>query len=654
MRSRLLLTVAGVSAAVMSAVVFGLWVLGSSTAAREPFSTITLVPQDVELYVALNTAPSSPQWMAFSDLLNTMNVEDPLREAWNELLSEQDLRWDEDIVSLLGDEGYLAITDFEALNDWHGVVGAFQLRDRQKAADMFLRLATEAAEDEGEEILEDEYEGVTIYYLEEETYGGGLFGFDEESSFDYDEPVLHDTGAIAFTDDVVVFGLARQDVEGVIDVIQGRAPSAASGNQRLEELRARQGEDFLFWGYVDLSSAWDAMEDLLADSEDEGFDATKLLEEGRANADRLTFSVSAQSDGFVVDVTLLRAPGAPEDSDWAFSVPFDSHYAKQVPEDTLAFVAGYDLYNHAYRPIYDAISQIDINLADPYCSQFSGMLPFPTTDYSESDDPVLGQFYDEDGNFDNEAYSAWNEELEQRFTDAGGDIDYDAYYDYTQSLYEDACEESARTIEEALEEFEQDLGFDLEDDLLGLMTGEFALTVSASNFDADEPDFSVLGLLDVSDPGRASESMQLLGRYLEREHDMTVTEPDASGIQRVSDPESGEAVAWVVTDGTLVIGYPEDSTETFVRGLEDGSLADSDDWVRTMALLPEQKTSVVYVNTARILEEVQGMEDVEEEFADLTDGEVSLDDLKPIRSVAIATSAVEGGWLMRAVVLVQK
>ena len=654
MRSRLLLTVAGVSAAVMSAVVFGLWVLGSSTAAREPFSTITLVPQDVELYVALNTAPSSPQWMAFSDLLNTMNVEDPLREAWNELLSEQDLRWDEDIVSLLGDEGYLAITDFEALNDWHGVVGAFQLRDRQKAADMFLRLATEAAEDEGEEILEDEYEGVTIYYLEEETYGGGLFGFDEESSFDYDESVLHDTGAIAFTDDVAVFGLARQDVEGVIDVIQGRAPSAASGNQRLEELRARQGEDFLLWGYVDLSSAWDAMEDLLAESEDEGFDATKLLEEGRANADRLTFSVSARSDGFVVDTTLLRAPGAPEDGDWAFSVPFESHYAKQVPEDTLAFVAGYDLYNHAYRPVYDAISQIDINVADPYCSQFPGMLPFPPTDYSENDDPVLGQFYDEDGDFDYQAYSAWNEEVEQRFTDAGGDIDYEAYYDYTQSLYEDACAENAKTIEEALQEFEQDLGFDLEDDLLGLMTGEFALALNVSNFDADEPDFSILGLLDVSDPGRASESMQLLGRFLEREYDMSVTDPDASGIQRVSDPESGDAVAWAVTDGTLVIGYPEDSTETFVTGLEGGSLADSDDWVRTMTLLPEQKTSVVYVNTARILEEVQGTEDVEEEFADLTDGEVSLDDLKPIRSIAIATSAVEGGWLMRAVVLVQK
>jgi hypothetical protein len=654
MRSRLLLTVAGVSAAVLSAVVFGLWVLGSSTAAREPFSTMTLVPRDVELYVALNTAPSSSQWMAFSDLLNTMKVEDPLRNAWNELLSEQDLRWDEDIVSLLGDEGYLAITDFDALNEWHGVVGAFQLRDQQKASDMFLRLATKAAEDEGGEILEDEYEGVTIYYLEERSYDGGLFGLDEESSFEYDEPVLHDTGAIAFTDDVAIFGLARQDVEGVIDVIQGRAPSAAGGNQRLEELRARQGEDFLLWGYVDLSSAWDALEDILAESEDEDFDATTLLEEGRANADRLTFTVSARNDGFVVDTTLLRAPDAPEDGEWAFSVPFDSHYAEQVPDDTLAFVAGYDFYNHAYRPIYDAISQIDINVADPYCSQFSELPLFPPTGYSESDDPVLGQFYDEDGYFDYRAYSAWSDELEQRFTDASGEIDYDAYCDYILSLYEDACDENSKTVEQALQEFEQDVGFDLEDDLLGLMTGEFALALNVSNFDADEPDFSVLGLLDVSDPGRASQSMQLLGRYLQREHGIAVTEPDAFGIQRVTDPDSDETFAWAVTDSTLAVGYPADFTETFVAGLESGSLADSDDWVRTMALLPEQKTSIIYVNTARILEEVQGMEDVEDDFADFTDNEVFLDDLKPIRSIAIATSAVEGGWLMRAVVLVQK
>lgn len=654
MRSRLLLTVAGVSAAVMSAVVFGLWVLGSSTAAREPFSTMTLVPQDVELYVALNTAPSSPQWMAFSHLLNTMNVEDPLRDAWNEMLSEQDLRWDEDIVSLLGDEGYIAITDFGALNDWHGVVGALQLRDRQKAGDMFLRLATEAAQDEGQDILEDEYEGVTIYYLEQETYGGGLFDFEGDSSFDYDDPVLHDSGAIAFTDDVAVFGLAREDVEGVIDVIQGRAPSAVSGNQRLDELRARQGEDFLLWGYVDLSSAWDALEDIFAESEDEGFDTTQLLEEGRANADRLTFAVSARNDGFVVDVTLLRAPGVPEDGGWAFSVPFDSHYAEQVPEDTLAFVAGYDLYNHAYRPIYDAISQIDINVADPYCSEFPGMLPFPPTEYSESDDPVLGQFYDEDGDFDYEAYRAWNDELEQRFTDSSGEFDYSAYYDYIQGLYEDACAESAKTIEQALEEFEQDLGFDLEDDLIGLMTGEFALALDVSNFDADEPDFSVLGLLDVSDPGRVSESMRLLGRYLQREQGLTVAEPDASGIQRVGDPDSEETFAWAVTDSTLAVGYPEDSAEMFVAGLHGGSLADSDDWLRTMTLLPEQKTSIIYVNTGRILEEVQAMEDVEDEFAEFTNNEVFLDDLRPIRSIAIATSTVEGGWLMRAVVLVQK
>src|SRR3990172_4087947 len=133
MRSRLLLAVAGVSAAVMSGVVFALWVLGSSSAAREPFSSMALVPRDVEFYVALNTAPSSSQWMAFSDLLDTMKVEDPLRDAWDEALSEQDLSWDKDIVSLLGGEAFFAITDFDALNDWHGVVGAFQLRDREKA-----------------------------------------------------------------------------------------------------------------------------------------------------------------------------------------------------------------------------------------------------------------------------------------------------------------------------------------------------------------------------------------------------------------------------------------------------------------------------------------------------------------------------------------
>lgn len=650
MRSRALLMLGGISAAIVGLVVLALWQLGSTVGAREPFSTIELVPEEVDMYVALNTAPSSSQWIAFSNLLDTVNVEDSLRDAWNDVLSEADLRWDEDIVSLLGDEAYVAVTDFSALDEWHGVVGVFQLRDSAKAEDLFLRLAGEAAAEEGTDILESQYEGATIYYMEEESYWGDSFGLETDELFE-GEPEVHDTGAIAFVDDLAVFGLSRDDVTGVIDVIQGRVPSA--GDPRLEELRARQTEDFLVWGYVDLASGWEAVEELMADAEDEIFDDS-FLEEARANADRITFTVSARSDGFVVDVTMLRSPDAAADGSWALDIPFESHYAQRLPEDTLAFVAGYDLYNKVYVPIYDAVSQIDMNLADPYCSDFGGLVPISTPGFGESDDPVLGQFEDDEGNVDWDAYWAWEMELEEQFTDEDGFVDYDAYWEYLDGLYAEACEESSQTLEEAIAELEGDLGFDIEDDLLGLMTGEFALALNASNFSADEPDFDILGLIDVTDAARAVESMELLGRYLEREADVTAGEADALGVHRLSaDDDTDTTFAWAVTGDSLAVGYPDTPVEEFAQGGDAGSLAESADWTRTMALLPEEKTFVAYVNLARILEEIQDIEDVSDEFADVMDGDVTLDDLRPIRSLALATSPVEGGWLMRAVVFVK-
>ena len=57
--------------------------------------------------------------------------------------------------------------------------------------------------------------------------------------------------------DAMVIGVVPDDVKGVIDVIQGREPNAI-GNERLQELRARQEEDFLVWGYGDVGQVLDA------------------------------------------------------------------------------------------------------------------------------------------------------------------------------------------------------------------------------------------------------------------------------------------------------------------------------------------------------------------------------------------------------------
>ena len=60
-------------------------------------------------------------------------------------------------------------------------------------------------------------------------------------------------GAVALFGDVLAVGASGDAVKDVIDVVQGRAPSAEE-NERLQEFREIQKEEFLVWGYADLGS----------------------------------------------------------------------------------------------------------------------------------------------------------------------------------------------------------------------------------------------------------------------------------------------------------------------------------------------------------------------------------------------------------------
>ena len=107
-----------------------------------------------------------------------------------------------------------------------------------------------------------------------------------------------------------------------------------------------------------------------------------------------------------------------------------------------------------------------------------------------------------------------------------------------------------------------------------------------------------------------------------------------------------------MADETLAVSYPDELLEGFVSGLDGESLAESKDWQRLMRLLPEEKTFVAYLSLARILEEVSESGDLERELANFGDGEVTLEALRPIRSLGIATTPIDGGWGVRIAVLV--
>ena len=86
-----LLAVGALSAGVITVVAGALWMLGSASGERAKFSSLEIAPQNADVFVAINTDPTSPQWLAVNDSLGAINAKDPIRRAIDEALTEVNL-----------------------------------------------------------------------------------------------------------------------------------------------------------------------------------------------------------------------------------------------------------------------------------------------------------------------------------------------------------------------------------------------------------------------------------------------------------------------------------------------------------------------------------------------------------------------------------
>ena len=553
-RTLRLLIAATLSILVVSLVVAVLWVIGSASGGRDRFSSLDIAPKDAVVYIAINTAPDSSQWIAFADTLDVLGARTPVDDAINDALAEFDLVWQDDILPLAGDEGYFALLA-EDLNagdvTW---VGGFALRDARRAEQIFLDVAKE----DGLELLGTDYEGVEIHFTEALTIEAELAG--EQSS------------AVAFFENVMVIASTAEDVEVGIDVVMGRAPSAAENGQ-LKAATEQYGDDFIAWGYVDLGLFWDGFEDGFGSQPGlEGAEYSDFIDEARQSADRLSFALSAHAEGFVIDVSVLNSPDFVPGEYAAFSKQYETRLANRVPTSTMAFLSGYDIYSQGYLPLKDALSETS-----------SGV---------------------------------------------GGD-----------------------TIEDAIQELEDEVGLDFEGDFIELLDRELALSFNLSDLDEDQPSFDVLALFEVNEPDAMRQTFLDLGGYLNQQGLISVVS-EREGIHRWTDlGGSGDGVAWTVFRDVLAVGYPEDTVLGFVAGV-DNSLADTNDWKKTMELMPDDVTSLGYFSLSRLLHEIRSVDGAEEDFRDAFDGELTLDDFEPLRSIGFATTNIEGGTQTRIVVLV--
>ncbi|HUF52707.1 MAG TPA: DUF3352 domain-containing protein [Dehalococcoidia bacterium] len=878
---KIILPVVG-SVLLVGALVTAFWMIGSASGERDRFSSLEIAPAEADVYFAINTDPTSPQWLAVNDSLDDIGAKDPIREAIDEALAEVNLDWEEDIVGIAGDEAYFSVPDVSKVSDGGGWVAGFRLRDEGGARDVFEKLRALAEEEDGEEFLEEEYEGVTIFYTEPTDVDGSgffddggtsaeddlffdcLFSDDAESRAEcapllecpwYTDDTADDTdyedadgnfvpdacetgpffegdgffggfeddggdfgdsfdvstgGAVAIFDNVLVIAAVPDDVKSVVDVVQGRVPSAET-NERLQEFRAAQEDDFLMWGYVDMSPVWDMLEEggfATGFGSEGGFGEEPFFPEEDPEVDApqpddfiirsFDSEISFDEYGLIVRETITvdfgdtekhgiyrdipdHLPYDEESEELIFTFPYEvlqdgepaeweelytgdgTRYKIGHPDVT---ISGQHVYEIEYsvgggvRPVADGtyevywpvtgmwnvpIESVTARLTPPEggevldadCSlsgeagpggfgcgvefgpgtavingdlqaqnginlvaTVSGDLPFVEpflvpvefgSGFGDGDgvlddelefDPFAGVYPGQAveqlrGMIDRMGFSvsSFDDGFSLDFTVLQAP-DYEAAYEwepsgafdphfansvpedtmfflamntfyqqgYTQfrEQLEGLSEEQREGYETLIEMIEDEIGINIETDLLALLTGETAIAGNLSGFDAETPDVEVVGLADIEDDAAMTETLQKLGAYLEEQG---LIEADESGEVNLWKPfgaAESDAIGWSVEDGVAAIGYPWQLAGE--REEPSDSLADTQDWQRTLALLPDDGVFVGYLSIARILEEVRSVPDAEASFEESTDGELTLNDLEPIRALGYSATIRENGF----------
>ena len=249
------------SALIVAAAVVALWMIGSASGERDRFSSLEIAPQEADVYVALNTDPTSPQWLAVQDSLDDINASDSIREFIDEALAEFQLSWEEDILPVAGDEAYFSVPDITEVEERKGWVAGVRLANTEDARAVFEVVRREAEESGEEPLASKSYEGATIYFEKTVSFLGDN-SCDASGECTEPEDTVEEGVALAFVEDVLAIGATPDEVESVIDVVQGRAPSAEE-NERLQDFRRYQTEEFLVWGYADLAEVWDLAEEKL-------------------------------------------------------------------------------------------------------------------------------------------------------------------------------------------------------------------------------------------------------------------------------------------------------------------------------------------------------------------------------------------------------
>jgi len=315
-----------------------LTILGSSArvSAQDVTDSIAaFVPETSLLYADFELDQSSAQWTLATELVERSGVPDLLstedREETDQGLQELGQTFDGQgalvltrfpvdaaTIENLTDSAAGVATDPAALMEGdvpEGWAAIFQPSDAEALYDAVLDMSSQDADAETEEI---EYNGYTIVVLNPA---------DEFS-----------TGtAVALVDDIVAVATVPEDIEPIIDTVNGDTAPLAN-NENFTNLRGRFEAEVLAFGYVNGPSILAEVEALDSDA------LSQVPEEFIASLNAFSgFAFWADEPGFRLDILAVPAEGTelPE------AETLDPSFASQVPADSLVYAGGMNLGENA-------------------------------------------------------------------------------------------------------------------------------------------------------------------------------------------------------------------------------------------------------------------------------------------------------------------
>ncbi|MBA3414269.1 MAG: DUF3352 domain-containing protein, partial [Chloroflexia bacterium] len=296
------------------------------------FSTAAVVPDDALAYLNVPLDEASPQWETGRELLD--------RSGLGEVLAEAEAEMDGlPLDAFLGGEAGVVVT--EAALDAVAAAGAGELTGGfmpgadaspvasslplaaqgwavvldARAPDTAYAGLVASLEDQAGDVVEVDYEGVTISYVEPAAAGTA------EAETD-DTPL-----AVARIDDLVLIAGAPADLEPLIDTAQGSTPSLAETAPFTSITAALPGE-YLILGFVNEAAVSEARSTLT------GLPIpANLIGSERSSG----FVVQADQPGFRMETVAIGAEVA------AGAAPFESALLTRTPSDALFFLSATDL-----------------------------------------------------------------------------------------------------------------------------------------------------------------------------------------------------------------------------------------------------------------------------------------------------------------------